>query len=150
MDSQQDPAGSWQPPPGYPPPGYPPPGYPPPDYGAPGYPPPGYGPPAYQVPGYGPSGYPPPGVPAYPPPTNLGWAIAALIVFWPLGIPAIINATRVESQWLRGERDRALRSSADARRFGIAAVVVGAALFLLGVLFFIAVASTVGCLGASC
>ena len=115
----------WPPQPGYgQQPGY---GYPPPGYPPPGYPPPGYGP------GYG---YPPAGS---PPPSRIGWAITALILFWPLAIPAFIYSSRVESTWYRGDYLGAERASANARTCGIVALVigiVGALLFLLPVAVF--------------
>ncbi len=125
-----------QPPPGY---GYPGPGY--------GYPSPGYGDPG--------PGYPPPhpgySAAAPPPPTNLGWAIAAIILFWPLGIPALIYSTRVESQWFRGDASGALRSSSIARTCGIWAVVAAVALMVIFFVVFAAVWNNIDtCVGTGC
>jgi hypothetical protein len=135
---------------GYPPNhGYPGQPYPPPPYGYAGQA--GYPGQPYPPPPYGYSGYPgqTPGGP--PPPSNLGWAIAALILFWPLGIPALINATRVESQWYRGDAAGAMASSANARRFGVWAIGVSVVLFVLAIAFFVAVLSSLSCLdGSSC
>jgi hypothetical protein len=120
---------------------------PPPGYGSPGY--------GYPGPGYPGYGYPPP-YPGYaaagpPPSTNLGWAIAAIILFWPLGIPALIYSTRVESQWFRGDASGAMRSSAIARNCGIWAVVATVVLMLLFFILFAAVWSNVDtCVGTGC
>ena len=107
-----------KPPPAHPsspkPPGYPPPGYPPPDY-----PPP-------QI--------PPPQIPPQMPSSNIGWAIAALFTFWPLAIPAFIFSSRVESYWFQGNWFGAQEASHDARLYGLIAVIVGAVIFVVGLL----------------
>ena len=129
-------------PPGFsPPPGY---GYPPPGYGPPGYGPPGYGypPPGY---GYGPPppgwGYPPgpAGPPQEKPSTNIGWAIAAIFTFWPLAIPAFIYSGRVDGAWNAGDRAGAESASHSAKQFGLIAVIVGAVLLVLLIVWFILV-----------
>jgi hypothetical protein len=51
-------------------------------------------------------------------PEHLGWAIAGLIMFWPTGIPAIVNSTRVESRVLRGDIAGAQEASRKAKKFG--------------------------------
>lgn len=156
MDPNEVPHSEWSPPPsgGYPGPGHPA-GYSGPGYPGAGYPP-GFGP-GYGSPG---PGYPPPfGFPGYPgqpvagppPPSNLGWAIAAIILFWPLGIPALINATRVDTQWFRGDPAGAITSSTNARRFAMWAIGISVTLFVLAIVFFIAVLSSLSCLdGSSC
>ncbi|MDT4976805.1 MAG: hypothetical protein QOG98_2563 [Pseudonocardiales bacterium] len=111
---------------GYPQQGYPQPGYPQPGYPAQGYPPPGYG-----APGYG------------PPPGNLGWAIAAIFLFWPLAIPAFINYGRVESSWYRGDPAGAQLASANVRKFGIIALCIGIALIVIWIIVSVAVVSSV-------
>jgi hypothetical protein len=137
---QQDPGSGGQPPPSYPSWGYPP-GYP--GYGA-GHP--GAGP------GYAPYGYRPAGP---PPPSRLGWAIAALLLFWPLAIPAFIYSNRVESAWYQGDVAGARRASDNAKTCGVIAVVVGVVMALLMIVLFAAVlgAGGVGCVdqfGNSC
>jgi hypothetical protein len=88
---------------------------PPPTLAGYGYQPYGYG--------YGPAGP--------PPPNHIGWAIAAIILFWPLAIPAFIYSSRVESAWYRGDLAGARRASANTRTCGIWAIVVGVASFVL-------------------
>lgn len=100
------------------------------------------GKPAY---GYGPNpgppagGYPyPPSGPApgwagpMPPDKNIGWAIAALLLFWPLSIPAFIASLKVSDLWFTGRYQEALQASADAKKWGVAGVVVGGCLIVLG------------------
>jgi hypothetical protein len=116
----------------YPPPGYQQ-GYPPPGYPAAGYQPYGYA--GYAGPGYG------------PPPGHLGWAITAIILFWPLAIPAFINYSRVESCFYRGDLAGAQRASDQVRKFGIIALVVGIAFVVLWLVFAVVVISNVDCSG---
>ena len=79
--------------------------------------------------------------PGPPPPNHIGWAIAAIILFWPLAIPAFIYSTRVESAWYRGDVAGAQQASNNARTCGIWAVVVGVALIVLWLIFFATVFS---------
>jgi hypothetical protein len=128
------------PPPGYPP--VPPQGYPP--YGYPGYGAPGYGPPGYGPPGYGPSGY-------GPPPGHLGWAITALVFFWPLAIAAFINYARVDRDYYRGDLAGAQRASGMVRKLGIIALVLGPCLVILYITVVLIALSNSGCgIDASC
>jgi hypothetical protein len=60
-----------------------------------------------------------------PPNKNIGWAIAALLLFWPLAIPSFIAALKVSDLWFTGRYDEAVRASADAKKWGVAGVVVG-------------------------
>jgi ABC-type sulfate transport system permease component len=95
------------------------------DYGSP--PPPPYGampPGSYQQPG-GP-----------PPPNYLVWAILATIFCClPLGIPAIVFASQVNSKWQTGDFSGAQEASRKAKQFSlwstIAGVVVGVLYALL-------------------
>jgi hypothetical protein len=114
----------WQQPPGYPPPAYPPQGY---GQGYPGYgPPPGYGSP----PGYG------------PPPGHVGWAVVALLFFWPLAIPAFISYSKIDSTFYRGDVAGAQRASQDVKRYGVIALVVGIAFVVVFIVFSVAVFSS--------
>jgi hypothetical protein len=49
---------------------------------------------------------------------NMGWAIAAILMFWPIGIPAIMASNRVNEQVMRGDYAGAQMSSANARKYG--------------------------------
>lgn len=100
-------------------------------YGAPpGYPP--YGSP---YPPYG-SQYGPPG---QPPPGHLGWAVTAVIFFWPLAIAAFINYARVDSLWYRGDAFGAQRASDAVKRYGVIALCIGLAIIVFYVILFAAV-----------
>ena len=114
-------------------------------------PPPGHG----EMPAYGPMpGYgPPPGYvysppyarrPPGPPPSNqIGWAIVAIILFWPLAIPAFIYSSRVESAWNYGDVAGAEQASQNAKKCGVAALIVGIVIAVLMIVLFAAVFSQV-------
>jgi len=112
----------------------------------------------YQQPGYPPYGAPYPpygsqyGPPGPPPPGNLGWAVTAVIFFWPLAIAAFINYARVESRWYRGDAVGAQHASDAVKRYGVIALGVGLAIIVLYAILFAAVFSvgTTCSVGASC
>lgn len=82
------------------------------------------------------------GAPVRPPLTELrtplGWVIAAVILFWPTAIVALLASHRAARAVGAGDVEGARRESASARRWGIASVCVGAALIVLSVLASIA------------
>ncbi|MBB6121397.1 CD225/dispanin family protein [Nocardiopsis algeriensis] len=86
---------------------------PPPPAGPPGG---GYGPPGG---GYG----PPPG--STPPDNGLTWAIVAIFCCWPFAIPAIVNATKVNDLWNRGDQAGALAAQAQAKKWTKIAFILG-------------------------
>ncbi|GHF69312.1 hypothetical protein GCM10010218_58390 [Streptomyces mashuensis] len=86
-----------------------------------------------QQPGYStqPGGYPP------RPASHLGWAIVSLILFWPLGIPAVIFAAQVNGKYASGDLPGAEDSSGKARLFALIATIIGVVLIVLTVLLFV-------------
>lgn len=66
-----------------------------------------------------------------PIPNHLGLAIAALVLFFPLGIPALIKAIRVNTLQNQGNIDEAIASSNSARKFGKLGVIIGAIMIAL-------------------
>jgi len=60
--------------------------------------------------------------------TGTGWAVAAAILFWPLGIPALVGAQRASRALGAGDLAAAVQHARAARRYGVAAVVVTAVL----------------------
>lgn len=75
-----------------------------------------------------------PGVPIN---NNLGWAIGAIIACWPFGIPALIKALNVNTQWMQGRPDLAQQSADEAKKWGKIGVFVAAGFLGLYVLFFV-------------
>lgn len=59
------------------------------------------------------------------PQTNLPLAIVATVLCFPLGIPALLAALRVEERFVAGRYAEARAQSVNARRWAVAAIVVG-------------------------
>lgn len=80
-----------------------------------------------------PVGPPPPSVarPAVPPPSNVGWAVASVVFFWPLAFSAFTNALNVTHFWITGQYDRAQESSDRAKLLGKIALLTGLVLLFL-------------------
>jgi predicted secreted protein len=112
-------------------------------YGQPGQPPAPYGrgpqSPPYGQPqqpyGQQPYGAPKRGYPAAPggvkPNNYLAWSIISIFLFWPLGIAAIINATKVDPAWQMGNAAMAQEHSNKAKMFSIIATIIGAVGFVI-------------------
>jgi hypothetical protein len=106
----------------------------------------------------GPAGPPPAGPPGPPPaaqpaaawtappyaplPTGpsapVGWVVAAMILFWPTGIPALLASHRAARAVGAGDVATAVQESATARRWSIVSVCVAAGLVVLSVLISLA------------
>ncbi|MFY7066755.1 CD225/dispanin family protein [Nocardiopsis changdeensis] len=113
---------------------------PPPPAGPPG--PGGYGPP----PGGG--GYgPPPG--ATPPDNGLVWAIVAIFCCWPFAIPALINATKVNDLWNRGDQAGAMQAQAQAKKWTKWAFISAGIMWALIILWYILMFVVFGAMAAS-
>lgn len=64
--------------------------------------------------------------PTAPPPTYLGWAIAAtLLCCLPAGVVSIVFAASVSSKWAAGDYQGAYRASGNARTWLIVSIVLG-------------------------
>lgn len=62
--------------------------------------------------------------PGPPPPNNLAFAIIATVLCcWPLGVPAIIFATQVNTKWSQGDYQGAQESADKAKTFAIWSVI---------------------------
>ncbi|MFC9761857.1 CD225/dispanin family protein [Rhodococcus jostii] len=59
------------------------------------------------------------------PPSNVGWAVAAVVFFWPLAFAALSNALKVFPRWSTGDLDGARTASRRARTLGIIALSIG-------------------------
>ncbi|MFD6952773.1 hypothetical protein A6A08_09855 [Nocardiopsis sp. TSRI0078] len=100
----------------------------------PGNPGGGYGPPSggYGAPG---GGYGAPG--GTPPDNGLTWAIVAIFCCWPFAIPAIINATKVNDLWNRGDQAGAMEAQAQAKKWTKLAFILGSIAYVLSIGFYI-------------
>lgn len=80
-----------------------------------------------------------PQAPSEKPDSWLPWAIIATILCcWPLGIPAIVYAAKVDNLWRDGQYDEAVRAARNAKQWTIASIVSGAAIifiYLIGMAF---------------
>ncbi|NQX13597.1 CD225/dispanin family protein [Microbacteriaceae bacterium VKM Ac-2855] len=72
------------------------------------------------------------------PPNNIGWAVAALVCFWPLAFHAFGAATRVDRAWLSGRPELALQESLRARKLGQISLWIFLGLFILYFVFILA------------
>jgi Interferon-induced transmembrane protein len=75
---------------------------------------------------------PPPG----PPPHNVGWAVAAVLFFWPLSFSAFTHAFNVYPLWAAGNFAGAQYASDRVRRLGQLSLWIAGGLLLLFVVFY--------------
>lgn len=76
-------------------------------------------------------GYPAADPSAAPPKSNVGWAVAAVIFFWPLAFSAFTHALDVFPAWSRGDFAGALYHSQRVRTLGLWALAIWAVIFVL-------------------
>ncbi|CCQ15369.1 putative uncharacterized protein [Rhodococcus sp. AW25M09] len=69
------------------------------------------------------------------PASNAGWAVVAVIFFWPLAIPAFNHALKVHPLWLMGDAQGAHYSSNRAGFFGKLSLGVFAVFIALYIAF---------------
>ena len=118
-----------------------------------------YGQPNYGQPGYGQAGYGQTGFstassspasttdPQLGPPSNIGWAVASILFFWPLSFVAMTRAMQVYPLWQAGRHSEAEAASATAKKLGVISLVLVAVLIVLYVVFIfsmVAVAASAG------
>lgn len=72
-------------------------------------------------------------------PSNIGWGIAGLILFLPVGIFALIKATKVGNLQAAGDFAGAQAASNDAKKLGKIAVIVGVVLYVLICIFYVVI-----------
>lgn len=73
------------------------------------------------------------------PPSNVGWAVASIIFFWPLSFVAMTRAVDVYPLWAAGHHAEAEAASATAKKLGIISLAILAVLFILYFVFIFAV-----------
>ncbi|MEC3916337.1 CD225/dispanin family protein [Nocardia sp. CDC160] len=71
------------------------------------------------------------------PPNNIGWAVASLLLFWPLSFSAFTHALNVFPLWSEGDVEGARYASHRARYLGILSLWIGGALFVLFAVLYI-------------
>ena len=73
------------------------------------------------------------------PKSNVGWAVASVVFFWPLAFSAFNHATSVYPLWASGDHAGAQHAAERAKRLGVISLAVWAVLCVLVVIFYVAV-----------
>jgi hypothetical protein len=79
---------------------------------------------------------PPAALPPALPPHNVGWAVAAVLFFWPLSFSAFTHAFNVYPLWVAGNFAGAQYASDRVRRLGQLSLWIAGGLLLLFVIFY--------------
>lgn len=79
----------------------------------------------------GQSNYADPGSARPGPPSNVGWAVASILFFWPLAFTAMTRALDVYPLWAAGRYAEAEAASASARKLGMVSLGVMVGLFIV-------------------
>ncbi|MEV4757382.1 CD225/dispanin family protein [Micromonospora sp. NPDC049559] len=69
-----------------------------------------------------------PGYPSQPPPqidNNMTMSIVSIFLFWPLAIPAIINASKVNPLLQQGDWAGAQAAAAESKKWSKLALIIG-------------------------
>jgi hypothetical protein len=69
-----------------------------------------------------------PGYPPQPPPqidNNMTMSIVSIFLFWPLAIPAIINASKVNTLLQQGDYAGAQAASVESKKWSKLALIIG-------------------------
>lgn len=75
---------------------------------------------------------------ALPPESHLAWAIVStLLCCWPLGIPAIVNAAKVDKLWAAGYEEASLEAANRAKLWAKRSAFAAVAFWLI---YFIVIA----------
>lgn len=69
------------------------------------------------------------------PPSNVGWAVASILFFWPLSFVAMTRAMDVYPLWASGRHAEAEAASATAKKLGMISIAIVAVLFVLYLVF---------------
>jgi interferon-induced transmembrane protein len=80
--------------------------------------------------------------PGYPPPqgqppqidNNMTMSIVSIFLFWPLAIPAIINASKVNPLLQQGDYNGAQQAAAESKRWSKLALIIGLCLWAVSIL----------------
>jgi uncharacterized membrane protein len=68
-------------------------------------------------------GYPPQGPPQID--NNMTMSIVSIFLFWPLAIPAIINASKVNTLLQQGDYGGAQNAAAESKKWSKLAIIIG-------------------------
>jgi Mn2+/Fe2+ NRAMP family transporter len=91
-------------------------------------------------------GYPPQGQPQID--NNMTMSIVAIFLFWPLAIPAIINASKVNPALQQGDYAGAQQAAAESKKWSKLALIIGLCMYGLSLLccigYFVIIAGAIG------
>lgn len=73
------------------------------------------------------------------PAQNTGWAVAALIFFWPLAFSAFDNSSKVLPLWMMGDYEASHRASAQAKKLGKISLIICAVFTVLLVILYVVI-----------
>jgi hypothetical protein len=73
--------------------------------------------------------------PGTPVKNNLGWGIAGLLLFWPVGLFGLLKAVKVNGLAAAGDIAGATEAAESAKKLGKIAVIVGVVLYVLWCVF---------------
>jgi hypothetical protein len=95
--------------------------------------------------------------PGYPPPppqqmdNNMTMSIVSIFLFWPLAIPAIINASKVNPLLQQGNYPAAQAALTESKKWSKLALIIGICCWAISIIcciiYFIVIASTVNSSG---
>lgn len=71
------------------------------------------------------------------PPANAGWAVVALLFFWPLSFAAFTHAFNVHPRWSDGDREGARYASNRVRWLGQVSLWIGGSILVVLVALYI-------------
>jgi hypothetical protein len=77
--------------------------------------------------------------PGTPVKNNLGWGIAGLLLFFPVGLFGLLKAVKVNALAAAGDTAGATEAADGAKKLGKIAVIVGGVLIALYCVFFVVV-----------
>ncbi|MGX1767711.1 CD225/dispanin family protein [Dietzia sp. NPDC055343] len=69
------------------------------------------------------------------PPSNVGWAVASILFFWPLSFVAMTRALQVYPLWAAGRHAEAEAASATVKKLGMISLALVVLLIVLYVVF---------------
>lgn len=72
------------------------------------------------------------------PPSNVGWAVASILFFWPLSFVAMTRALDVYPLWAAGRHAEAEAASATAKKLGVLSLAIVAVLIVVYFVFIFA------------
>jgi hypothetical protein len=76
-------------------------------------------------------------------PTTYLWqsVVVTILCCWPFGIPAIVNASKVQKLWSAGDYAGAQGASKKASNWSLTSLLLGIVLFIITIIYYVVVAA---------